>query len=119
LEPRAEATAACLPRLHRELQCIAPVIILAMGKFAAAALLGKATVALDDVLGVLTPVTIQGVHTSYKVSMLATHHPAHILRVRDEGSAEYRDIAQETFRHICMAVDIANAFERMKGETHG
>lgn len=113
--PTREMAEACAPRLHRELQCASPLVILAAGKYAASTLFGKATLALKDVLGVLTPITIQGQYVPYQVSMIATHHPTRLLRLKYEGSAEYRDLAKETFRHLCIAIDIANEYNRLKG----
>ena len=118
--PGAEVTispgmvTACMQRLYLEIQFVSPVVILAFGQYAAATLFGKPKLTLKDVAGVLTPVTIQGQHTPYQVSAIATYPPEYLLRLQEEGKDEYRDLARETFRHVCMAIDIANEFDRLK-----
>lgn len=107
-----DMVAACTRRLYLELQYVSPVVILILGQYAAATLFGKPKLVLKDVAGVLLPVTIQGQHTPYQVSAITTYSPEHLLRLQQEDK-EYRDLARETFRHTCMAIDIANEYDRL------
>lgn len=109
-----EMREACKERLFREIQIVSPIVILTMGRYAASTLFGKPKLALQDVAGILTPVTIQGQYVPYQVSMIATHHPAHLFRLQQEEEEGYRDVAKETLRHLCMAIDIANEYDRLK-----
>ena len=63
--------AACSPFLHRQLELIKPRVILAMGRPAAATLLGS-TASLGDLR--------QKVHSYRGIPLIVTYHPAALLR---------------------------------------
>ena len=83
--PDPGETAQCLPYLERQVALVAPRIILAMGKFAAHALLGLA----DD-----TPVgRLRGqVHRWRGVPLVVTYHPSYLLRSPAEKARAWDDL---------------------------
>jgi uracil-DNA glycosylase len=92
--PDAAETAKCLPYLERQVALVAPRIILAMGKFAAHALLGLA----DD-----TPVgRLRGrVHRWHGIPLVVTYHPSYLLRSPAEKARAWDDLclAASTLNH--------------------
>jgi len=83
--PEPAETAQCLPYLERQVALVAPRIILALGKFAAHALLGLA----DD-----TPVgRLRGkVHRWRGVPLVVTYHPSYLLRSPAEKARAWDDL---------------------------
>lgn len=83
--PEPAETAQCLPYLERQVALVAPRIILAMGKFAAHALLGLA----DD-----TPVgRLRGqVHRWRDIPLVVTYHPSYLLRSPAEKARAWDDL---------------------------
>ena len=83
--PSADEIAACLPYLQRQIALIQPKVIVALGKTAAIALSG---LELD------TPVAqLRGkVHQVGGIPMVATYHPAYLLRKPLEKSKAWQDL---------------------------
>lgn len=81
--PDADEIAACLPYLQRQIALIKPKLIVALGKTAANALLGK-----DAALG-----SLRGrVHDLNGVPLLITYHPAYLLRSPMEKAKAWQDL---------------------------
>jgi DNA polymerase len=70
-KPLPDEIAACIPYLHRQLELIAPKVILAMGGTAGEALLGVRK-SLGELRG--------KVHTYNGIPLVVTYHPAALLR---------------------------------------
>ena len=83
--PTADEIANCLPYLHRQISLIQPQVIVALGKTAAIALSG-----IDPE----TPVAqLRGkVHRIGDVPMVATYHPAYLLRKPLEKAKAWQDL---------------------------
>jgi uracil-DNA glycosylase family 4 len=123
--PEADEIAACLPYLQRQIELIQPRMIVALGKVASNALLGRdATLAslrgkLHD-YHVATATGLDGIKaeesshlssipnqttSSHRVRttipLIVTYHPAYLLRSPTEKAKAWQD--------LCMAVDIMKA----------
>jgi uracil-DNA glycosylase len=82
--PDAAEVSACLPMVQKQIEVVAPRLILLLGRVAAHALLGTA-----DGIGKL-----RGREHEYRgIPVIVTYHPAALLR-----SADYRGPAEEDFR---------------------
>ncbi len=81
--PETAEIARCLPYLQRQIELIQPKIIVALGKTAANALLGR-----DATLGSLrgTPHAYQG------IPLVITYHPAYLLRSPLEKAKAWQDL---------------------------
>ena len=81
--PEPEEVAKCSPHLLRQIALIQPGLILAMGRFAAQALLGTdATIA-----------SLRGrVHQFAGVPLVVTYHPAYLLRNLPDKSKAWADL---------------------------
>lgn len=85
--PAADETAACLPYLRRQIELIRPKLIVALGKVASNALLGR-----DATLA-----SLRGeVHDYHGIPMVVTYHPAYLLRSPSEKAKAWQD--------LCLAV---------------
>jgi DNA polymerase len=85
--PAADEIAQCLPYLHRQIELIQPKLIVALGKVASNALLGKdATIA--SLRGTL--------HDYHSIPLIVTYHPAYLLRSPTEKAKAWQD--------LCLAV---------------
>ncbi|HET9976013.1 MAG TPA: uracil-DNA glycosylase [Burkholderiaceae bacterium] len=98
--PEPSETAQCLPYLERQVALVAPRIILAMGKFAAHALLG-----LDDD----TPVgRLRGqVHRWRGTPLVVTYHPSYLLRSPAEKARAWDD--------LCLAASVIDNSDERPG----
>lgn len=85
--PQAEEVATCLPYLHNQIALIKPKLIVALGKTAATALLGK-DATLASLRGKL--------HDYHGIPLLVTYHPAYLLRSPSEKAKAWQD--------LCLAV---------------
>ncbi|HEY8887461.1 MAG TPA: uracil-DNA glycosylase [Gallionella sp.] len=86
--PEAEEIATCLPYLRRQIELIKPKMIVALGKVASNALLGK-----DATLA-----SLRGKPHDYRgIPLIVTYHPAYLLRSPSEKAKAWQD--------LCMAVD--------------
>ncbi|MEW5904950.1 MAG: uracil-DNA glycosylase [Pseudomonadota bacterium] len=83
--PEAEEVAACLPYLHRQIALIQPKLIVALGRTAANALLGR-DVPLGSLRGTL--------HEYQGIPLLVTFHPAYLLRSPAEKAKAWQDLRQ-------------------------
>jgi uracil-DNA glycosylase len=83
--PEADEIAACEPFLMRQLELLRPRVIVALGTFAAQALLRTRT-----------PITrLRGTWTEYRgVPLMPTFHPAYLLRNPVEKRLVWQDIQQ-------------------------
>jgi len=81
--PEPDEVAKCSPHLLRQIELIQPTLILAMGRFAAQALLGTdATIA-----------SLRGkLHQFAGVPLIVTYHPAYLLRNLPEKSKAWADL---------------------------
>src|SRR3989338_3751008 len=86
--PEAEEIATCLPYLQRQIELIKPKLIVALGKTAATALLGR-----DATLG-----SLRGkLHDYNGIPLIVTYHPAYLLRSPMEKAKAWQD--------LCLAVN--------------
>lgn len=81
--PDAEEIAACLPYLQRQIELIKPRLIVALGKTAATALLGR-----DAPLGSLR----DKLHDFNGIPLVVTYHPAYLLRSPAEKAKAWQDL---------------------------
>ena len=85
--PEADEIATCLPFLQRQIALIQPKIIVALGKTAATALLGKET----------TLASLRGrLHDYHGIPLIITYHPAYLLRTPADKAKTWQD--------LCLAV---------------
>jgi DNA polymerase len=89
--PEADEVATCLPYLKQQIALIKPKLIVALGKTAAASLLGKEAT-LGSMRGML--------HDFEGTPLLVTYHPAYLLRSPAEKSKAWQD--------LCAAVSAMN-----------
>ena len=91
--PTAEEAAACAPFLDRQIDLIAPKLIVALGKTAATRLLGtEASLA-----------SLRGqVHRYRDTALVVTYHPAYLLRNLPDKAKAWEDLlfARRTLRRI-------------------
>jgi len=81
--PEADEIAACLPYLQRQIELIRPKIIVALGKVASNALLGK-----DATLA-----SLRGTRHDYRgIPLVITYHPAYLLRSPSEKAKAWQDL---------------------------
>ncbi len=87
--PEVDEIAACMPYLQRQIELIKPKLIVALGKTAATALLGR-----DAALG-----SLRGTLHDYRgIPLLITYHPAYLLRSPMEKAKAWQD--------LCLATDM-------------
>ncbi|MGE5669140.1 MAG: uracil-DNA glycosylase [Betaproteobacteria bacterium] len=94
--PEPVEVAACLPYLDRQIELIAPSLIVALGKSAAAALLGSdASVASMR----------SRVHRYRGIPLVVTYHPAYLLRTPGDKAKAWDDLlfARRTLREVLAA----------------
>lgn len=81
--PEADEIAQCLPYLQRQIALIKPKLIVALGKTAATALLGR-----DATLGSLRAT----IHEYQGIPLIITYHPAYLLRSPAEKAKAWQDL---------------------------
>jgi DNA polymerase len=82
-DPSAEEAARCLPYLRRQIELVAPEVILCVGRIAAQRLLGR-----DEPLA-----RMRGrVHRLDEVPVVVTYHPAYLLRAPAEKRKSWADL---------------------------
>ncbi len=81
--PEADEIATCLPYLKRQIELVKPRLIVALGKTAATALLGRET-SLGSLRGTL--------HDFNGTPLVVTYHPAYLLRSPMEKSKAWEDL---------------------------
>jgi DNA polymerase len=94
--PAHDEIAQCLPYLQQQIALIKPKLIVALGKTAATALLGKEA-AVGSLRGRL--------HDYHGVPLLITYHPSYLLRTPAEKAHTWDD--------LCMAVE---TMKQLQGE---
>ena len=81
--PEADEIATCLPWLQRQIDLIQPKIIVALGKTAATALMGK-----DATLA-----SLRGrLHDYHGIPLVITYHPAYLLRAPADKAKSWQDL---------------------------
>lgn len=91
--PTADEVAACMPYLERQIDLIQPDVIVALGQTAAVALLGLPT---KTSLASLR----EEVHDRADIPLIATFHPAYLLREPTEKAKSWQD--------LCLAMSLVN-----------
>jgi uracil-DNA glycosylase family 4 len=82
-DPSAEEAGRCLPYLRRQIELVAPEVILCVGRIAAQRLLGR-----EDTLA-----RMRGrVHAFDSVPVVVTYHPAYLLRSPGEKRKSWADL---------------------------
>ena len=82
-DPSAEEAGRCLPYLRRQIELVAPDVILCVGRIAAQRLLGR-----EDTLA-----RMRGrVHAFGSVPVVVTYHPAYLLRSPGEKRKSWADL---------------------------
>ena len=81
--PEADEIASCMPFLQRQVDVVAPKVIVALGTFAA-----------QTLLGVKTPITrMRGEWQDYRgIKVMPTFHPAYLLRTPGDKRLVWADI---------------------------
>ena len=87
--PAADEIAQCLPYLERQIALIQPKLIVALGKVASNALLGR-----DATLASLRGTA----HDFHGIPLIVTYHPAYLLRSPSEKAKAWQD--------LCLATDM-------------
>jgi DNA polymerase len=82
VEPSKKEVDACRERLHQTIYRLDPLLIVATGKVAAKALLGK-VLNVQDCRGQVYDLEIPGVTGGIRYPMLLTFHPSYVNRVGD------------------------------------
>ncbi|MBV8659634.1 MAG: uracil-DNA glycosylase [Burkholderiales bacterium] len=95
--PEPAELAMCAPFLHRQIELIAPKVILATGRFAVQTLLGReATIS-----------SVRGrVHTYRAIPVIVTYHPAYLLRNLPDKYKAWQDLVLA--RRTLQATESAN-----------
>lgn len=87
--PEADEVAACMPYLQQQVALIRPRLIVALGRTAATALLGR-----DATLG-----SLRGTLHSYNgIPLIVTYHPAYLLRSPAEKAKAWQDLCAAVAR---------------------
>jgi DNA polymerase len=81
--PEADEIATCMPYLQQQIAHIKPKLIVALGKTAACALLGR-----DATLGSLRG----SLHDYHGIPLLVSFHPAYLLRSPAEKAKAWQDL---------------------------
>lgn len=95
-DPLTKEMEACRGRLLEQIYLVDPVLILAAGKFAAEAVIGK-KISITGVHGELFDVVFHGRTTIFHYPVMPVLHPAYLLRRNDfkqpggEGEKTYND----------------------------
>ena len=84
--PEAEEIATCLPYLQRQIELIQPKIIVALGKVASNALLGR-----DATLASLRG-KLHDYRAGASIPLIVTYHPAYLLRSPSEKAKAWQDL---------------------------
>ncbi len=116
--PTAVEVKNCLDRLHRSIYAVDPILVIAAGKTAASALLGKA-VAVTDKSGTLFDIGIPSPATGNMVRypMLVVLHPSFLLREGDQKLVKRKQgKTYETIKHLAFGIRLV---ERLHVEMYG
>lgn len=95
-DPLPKEIAACRPRLLEQIYIVDPVLIIAAGRVAAEAIIGK-KISITQQRGELFDIEFQGRGTTYRYTVMVVLHPAYLLRKNDfrqvggDGVKTYND----------------------------
>jgi uracil-DNA glycosylase len=92
--PSPEETAQCAPYLARQIELVRPRVLLAMGRFAAQALLAS-----EEPIGKLRG----RVHRWRDIPVVVTYHPAYLLRTLTDKARAWED--------LCLAAKVVQHHE--------
>jgi DNA polymerase len=94
--PEGDEVAQCLPYLRRQIELLQPKVILAMGRFAAQALLHDS---VPDVHSLPLGKLRSRVHSYHGIPVVVTYHPAYLLRALGDKAKAWADLclAMQTF----------------------
>ena len=94
--PEGDEVAQCLPYLRRQIELLQPKIILALGRFAAQALLHDS---VPDVHSLPLGKLRGQVHQYRGIPVVVTYHPAYLLRALGDKAKAWADLclAMQTF----------------------
>ena len=96
--PTHDEVAQCEPYLHRQIALLQPKMILALGKYAATSLLRATVPDVDKTpLGKLRGRVHAYTHAGLAIPVVATYHPAYLLRSLTEKAKAWED--------LCLAMD--------------
>ena len=84
-DPRGEEVEQCEPYLHEQIQLINPLIIVALGKFAAQSLL-RSSSPIGKLRGIVHS------YSPFDIPLIATYHPAYLLRSPIEKRKVWQDL---------------------------
>lgn len=86
-DPLPEEVASCSPYLMRQIAAVNPELILVLGRFAAQTLLGSTT-PISALRGRVHEIDVDG----RKVPVVASYHPAYLLRSQQEKAKAWQDL---------------------------
>ena len=89
--PEADEIATCVPYLQRQIALIKPKIIVALGKTAATALLGR-DAALGSLRGTVHEYRAPATGPDGAIPLIITYHPAHLLRTPADKAKAWDDL---------------------------
>jgi DNA polymerase len=98
-DPAPLEMASCRPFLERQIALLAPQMILVVGKIATLALLGGEG-SMASLRGREHRVTIEG----RDIPVVATYHPAYLLRSPEEKAKAWADLCLARSIHDCLAI---------------
>lgn len=96
-DPNPDEMAACLPFLERQIDCISPKVIVALGRIAAAALLNNRS-ALSKIRGAF--------FDRNGIKVMPTYHPSFLLR--QEKDRRYKAEAWADLRRVMALVGLSS-----------
>ena len=93
--PEPQEVASCEPFLQRQLELVAPKVIMVMGRFAAQSLLAT-DASIASLRGKVHGIDVAG----RRVPVIVTYHPAYLLRNLADKSKSWADLclARDTYR---------------------
>jgi len=96
-DPAGEEAAACAPYLNRQIELVAPEVILAVGRIAAQRLL-ETDEAVGRLRGRVHELSLPG--NDRRVPLVVTYHPAYLLRTPEHKGRAWEDLklAMAVFR---------------------
>jgi len=95
---------ACRPRLLEVIYIVDPLLIIAVGKVPAQALLGKVAT-MDSMRGRIYSATLQGRHVPIKYAVLPVYHTAYLLRTFDKREEGPWGKTAKDFALACKIID--------------
>jgi len=105
--PEADEIATCLPYLQRQIELIQPRLIVALGKTAAASLLGR-DATLASLRGTLHHYRVMSSGgEAQDIPLIITYHPAYLLRTPLDKAKAWQD--------LCLAVETVSSLAEQKG----